>query len=348
MIRNWKRVVFWLFAAAAFVWIVSRTDYAALWQVIGQLDGPKVGLLLSLNIIIFCLFALRWWIYVKGTGEEVSLLSLIRYRLTSFGITYFTPGPQMGGEPYQVMALSNRAGLSTEAAASSVSMDKLTELVANFAFLLLGVGVVVLGGYLPLETNLTLVPLVALLLLAPLAYLFMLWLGKKPLTAVLEIPWLETIVSPETEGDRGTARSGGILGRFREWLAQTRNQGVPIIKSIEVNLNRILRNRPLVFAAGFALTLLTWLLLIGEYHLALRYLGIPLTFGQTIVVLTAARLAFLLPAPGGLGALEASQVIALQALGFGPAAGLGISLLIRARDVLFGATGLALAGRISE
>jgi uncharacterized membrane protein YbhN (UPF0104 family) len=50
-----------------------------------------------------------------------------------------------------------------------------------------------------------------------------------------------------------------------------------------------------------------------------------------------------LPVPAGLGALEASQVFALQALGYDAALGLSLSLLIRLRDLLFGGLGLALA-----
>jgi len=55
----------------------------------------------------------------------------------------------------------------------------------------------------------------------------------------------------------------------------------------------------------------------------------------------------LMPMPGGLGALEASQALALGALGFGPAAGLSLALLIRARDLSFGALGLLLAGSLT-
>ncbi len=72
----------------------------------------------------------------------------------------------------------------------------------------------------------------------------------------------------------------------------------------------------------------------------LRFLGLGLTLIQLVVILTAARIAFLLPLPGGIGTLEASQVLAFQALGFDPALGLSFSLAVRARDVLFGGIGL--------
>jgi uncharacterized membrane protein YbhN (UPF0104 family) len=69
-------------------------------------------------------------------------------------------------------------------------------------------------------------------------------------------------------------------------------------------------------------------------------LGAEINLLQAIIALTAARLAFLTPLPGGLGALEASQILALQALGFDPTLGISVSLLIRGRDLFFGMLGL--------
>jgi uncharacterized membrane protein YbhN (UPF0104 family) len=95
-------------------------------------------------------------------------------------------------------------------------------------------------------------------------------------------------------------------------------------------------------------SLLVWVAMVAEYWLTLRLLGLPLNLSQAVVALTAARLAFITPTPGGLGALEASQALAMQALGFGPAAGISLSLIIRARDLFFGGLGLVWAGRLAR
>jgi len=65
---------------------------------------------------------------------------------------------------------------------------------------------------------------------------------------------------------------------------------------------------------------------------------------QAATALVAARIAILLPMPAGLGALEASQALAMSSLGLDPAYGVAIALLIRGRDVLLGLSGLALGG----
>ena len=90
------------------------------------------------------------------------------------------------------------------------------------------------------------------------------------------------------------------------------------------------------------------MLLLAEYWLTLRFLGVQLNLSQTIGALAAARIAFLTPLPGGIGALEASQVIVLQALGFHPAMGISVSLLIRARDLTLGGIGLWWAAVLSR
>ena len=97
----------------------------------------------------------------------------------------------------------------------------------------------------------------------------------------------------------------------------------------EKQLTELCRKRPVALAAGIGFSLLSWLVLLGEYRLALSFLGIELDWTAVLVVVTAARLAILLPLPGGVGVLEASQILALSALGFTVAEGaaMGLALL---------------------
>jgi uncharacterized membrane protein YbhN (UPF0104 family) len=51
------------------------------------------------------------------------------------------------------------------------------------------------------------------------------------------------------------------------------------------------------------------------------------------------------PLPGGLGALEASQVFALGTFGYAAPIAISVVLVMRGRDLLIGGLGLLLAGR---
>ena len=54
-----------------------------------------------------------------------------------------------------------------------------------------------------------------------------------------------------------------------------------------------------------------------------------------------------MPLPGGLGALEASQVFVLGRFGVRNATAIGMILLMRGRDLIIGGLGLLLAGTSS-
>jgi uncharacterized membrane protein YbhN (UPF0104 family) len=92
-------------------------------------------------------------------------------------------------------------------------------------------------------------------------------------------------------------------------------------------------------------SLVSMLGIVLEYYLMVNFLGIDINALQIFAALTAMQAAFLMPLPGGLGALEASQVFALGAYGQPASAAISLTLLMRARDILNGGIGLLLAGR---
>ncbi|RPJ51171.1 MAG: hypothetical protein EHM21_03310, partial [Chloroflexi bacterium] len=112
----------------------------------------------------------------------------------------------------------------------------------------------------------------------------------------------------------------------------------------EDQIGELLRTQPLTFAVVIGVAGLTWLVMIFEFWLSLYFLGISASLAQAVTALTAARLAFLVPVPAGLGSLETGQALAAGLLGWNPAVGIALSLLIRARDVFFALIGLGLGG----
>ena len=85
--------------------------------------------------------------------------------------------------------------------------------------------------------------------------------------------------------------------------------------------------------------------MVGEFALITYFLHIQLPFWQTVSAWTAGWLSLLAPLPGGLGALEASQVFALGLFGISATSAISVTLLMRGRDILIGGIGLLLAGR---
>ncbi len=314
------RIFVWILVPLAAWWSIKDISLSAIGENFRQIGLQAILVLVVINMFIFVLFSFRWWMILKAQDLRVSLISVIGYRLAGFGVTYFTPGPQFGGEPLQVYLLKEKEGVATSPAATSVSIDKLLELLANFSFLLVGVTVLVFSGILNTGSRYVLILAPALLFAVPVIYLLALRTGRLPITFIFE-------------------KLGKIL------MHSMRYQGLLItLKETESMVSVFCRQNVKALLVGALLSLAIWALMVFEFGLMLQFLGVQFNLVQILVALTAARIAFLLPFPAGLGTLEAGQVMAMGLIGVSPAIGISLALLIRARDVLFGGAGLWLGG----
>lgn len=307
----------WLLVPVLVIWSVRDAPLADILRALSSLSVAKILLLAALNTIILLLVSGRWWLILRAQGYTIRYLSVAAYRLVAFGISYFTPGPQFGGEPAQVYYMRKRHGISTSSALASVSLDKILELLANFGFLLVGIFAALGSGLLVELAPIQAVAWMAGPFILLLAYTLAIWKGKSPLASVLT---------------RLPQQRGAILRLTRATALA------------EEQISQFCQRKPLVVLGASVLSILIWGVMTLEYWLALRFLGIQVDLLQAVAALTAARIAFLFPLPGGLGALEASQILAMEALGLNPALGLSISLLIRGRDITLGGLGILLGG----
>ncbi len=309
----------WILALGLLAWIVSTIPLDETWMALRQLHGWQIGGLILANVVVLLGLNGRWWLLLRGLGYKLPYLTLTGHRLASFGVSYFTPGPQFGGEPVQVILVERQHGVPRPAALTAVSLDKTLELTVNFAFLLAGVFAVLQAGVLGNGMAVGTAVFALLLLLGfPLFFLVATWRGWQPLTRL----W-----------------SWGQQLPLRRWQNLYNRAGQLILTS-EEQATQFCRERPFTLALALTVSIVSWLAMVAEYWLMLTFLGGPVTAVQVIILLTAARIAFLMPAPGGLGTLEASQLLAFAAIGLNPAIGVSLSLLIRGRDVLLGGLGL--------
>lgn len=317
--RPFLQFLLWILGLALLVWIVYTIPLNETWAALRQLRGWQIGALVIANLLVLLALNGRWWLLLRGLGYNLPYLILAGHRMAAFGISYFTPGPQFGGEPAQVILVEREHGVPRSAALTAVSLDKTLELTVNFAFLLAGIFVVLQAGVFGDSLAMgTAVLALTLLLGFPLFFLVATWRGWQPLTRL----W----------------RRGKRLPPAR-WRGFYDRAGQMVLSS-EEQATRFCRERPFTLILALIVSILSWLAMVAEYWLMLTFLGGPVTAVTTIILLTAARIAFLLPAPGGLGTLEASQLLAFAAVGLNPAIAVSLSLLIRGRDVLLGAAGL--------
>ena len=308
----------WLFWLAAPVLVILFLRFApidAIWRSLRSLQVWQLGVLVVLNLAVLVLFAGRWGMILHSFGQKVPFIRLLGYRLAGFGLSYFTPGPQIGGEPLQVYLLTHQQKVPATAAVASVFFDKLLEVLGNFTFLVIGLVVSVMTGLLAGKVPLQLWLGVTLVLVWPILHLSALARGHRPL-------------------------SGLLAYASRRWKGRFWQTGAAHAVESENMVGLFCRERPADLARAIGISTLVWIAAVIEFHFLLHFLGVPTGLAQTVGILTAARLAFLLPVPAGLGTLEASQYLAMQAAGFDPVFGLAASLIIRARDMSLGALGL--------
>lgn len=315
----------WLALLVAAVWAVNYLPVGEIWATLQGLNPLNLAVWLSFNIFIVLVLCLRWWWIIRLQGYRLSLFRTLAYRLVGYSVSYFSPGTQFGGEPLQVYYLEKRESIPRAEALASVTLDKLFELLSNFTFLAAGTLFILNQG-----TLITIIPknlmlaMIASLLLLPLLYMIGLWAGRRPLT------WLAVRMPTRL-------KKRGILGSIH-----------PLVTAAEERIAILMRHKPAGLAGVFVLSGVIWVFFIAEYWLMLYILGTNPAFTDAVSGLTALRLSFLSPVPGGLGALEASQVLAAKWMGFGTAVGISASLLIRGRDITLGLLGFLFGSLFSR
>ena len=318
-LRNLRTFVVYAILVSLLWWSLRAVPLVDIWDVLKELHLWQIGILFLLNVVVLIAMNTRWWIIVRVENPQIQFWQLMQYRLAVFGISYFTPGPQVGGEPFQVIYLQKNHGITFARATSAVIMDKLLEFLANFILLAIGlaaaarVGLVYRNG---IQATGWLILLVTILLW-PLIHLALLYWGRYPVSSVLR----------------------AVMPQFRKqkWMR--------LVIVSERMAGAFTHNHPGALFAALGFSLLSWAGMAVEYYVMAGFLQAQLNAEQALVALTAARLAFLMPLPGGLGALEASQVYVMTTFGYPVAIGVGISLLMRARDILNGGLGIWLAGK---
>lgn len=313
-------VFVWALIALLLWWALGQAPLGEIIQTLRTLRPWQFAAVVGMNLLIYATISLRWRMVMRGLSQagpspSVRFADLFAYRISSFGVNYFTPGP-FGGEPLQFFLLTRRSKLENASALSGIFLDRLLEALVTITFVVTGLVLLMLRGMAEAGLNAWAAPAAGLVIALPLAHMLALWRGKLPLSSLL-----------------ARINGGERWQKVRATVLRAEEQIVALFAT-----------RPSVLLAGTALSVLTWLLMLAEFIMMLRFLSIQLGAVESLIALTVAQLAFAVPVPSGLGTLEAGQVFAMQMFAVNPVLGLSLSLLMRARDVLFGIVGLLLAG----
>ncbi len=308
--RRWPWLA-WVLVPPLVYWVGRQVGDLDVRRLLANFRWEGIVVLLAVRVTIITVLSSRWRLFLSAYGYLTRLRSMVSYSLVGFGLSYFTPGPQWGGEPAQVQLVRTREQVSTPHAVASLGLDRLLAAISQGSLLAVGLVLVVVGDYGGDFGWRGLAPVVALVGL-PLAYMTAIWRGRRPLSRLLE----------RVRRDRF------------ESLTAT-------VSDMEEQVSDLCRNQAGVFWRGVILSFVIWPILLGlEFWLAVYFLGATVTIPEVVIVVAASRIAMFTPIPAGVGVLEASQLFAMEVIGLSPAFAVALSLLVRARDVAAGATGL--------
>jgi len=271
------------------------------------------------NLLFVLILTLRWAVILRGLGASGGLFRLLSYRLAGYAVSYLTPGPQFGGEPLQMYLANRHSDLGYDVGSASILLDKTFELLGNFAFLGLASLAFLSPGLLPSGGLRLAIPLPSLLIALPAAYLAAVFLGVRPLS------WCMSRLP------------AGFLARPRVQKTEA------LIQASETRILAYCRLRGRTILQILLFFLLVWTISLVEMRLVLHFLGVPVSYSETLLILAGGKFAFLLPFPGALGALELTYVGVFELLDLGAQTGMSLVLYMRARDLLFAAAGLIAA-----
>lgn len=316
------QAVSWLFSVLLVVWILKSLPLTTIRVSVSGLSLSQWVLWSALNLVIILLYVQRWRYLSDVAGLNIKFNSLFMLRQAGQLISFITPGPQFGGEPFQVYWLWKKNSATGTLAVLSVALDRFFELWINFAVLLLGLVILMLTPALGLADW----PVLALVIM--LIILLLSWSG-----------WL--LISHQEK------LSLWIKKLAQRWLQSPR---LGCIDShwdeLGDRLRTIIHTQKCSLALALFLALLGWAGMIFEVWLLLQFFDINAGFTGLVFLMVAMRLAFLLPLPGGVGTLEAAMFWAFTGLGLPMAGAAAVIAMMRLRDTVVLLIGLFSLWRI--
>jgi uncharacterized protein (TIRG00374 family) len=304
--------------------VISQTDLSEVWQRLRQI-GPwgATGILAAFLLRHFAL-AGSWQLTLPSLpGGLRTLWRTWRVLMVGSALESVTPLAGLGGDPVKAILLKRHYGISYTEATASLVLARMTDLIAQVAFVSIGLLLTIQGGLLPAGWRAA--AGAGLLVFAVMIGLFLLvqtqrgfsrlraWLDRRPLGQAL------------------SERAVGVLDAVHE---------------VEDRLVAFYATQRLRFLASVGCAFLEWTGNAVAVWVAVGALGHPIGFADALVIegfvaLVRTTLFFV---PGDLGTQEAAQVMICSAVGATPETGLALAAIRRGRDLLWILGGLAIGG----
>jgi uncharacterized protein (TIRG00374 family) len=303
--RRAGRIALFAIGLGVLAAILARVGWGAVVDNLARI-GPWFPALVALYAVAQLSFAAGWWVLTGSRGRRVPFGALFAAYLGGDSVNYFT---SVGGEPVKAELIKERLGFSH--ALATVAVHRHADVLAQWTFLTLGVGVALVRFDLP-----------AIARIAALASLLV----------------LGGLVLAMTMGLRRGAFGPIVAGLSRLRLFRTRAEGLAsAARRLDERIGAFYRDRTDHFGLAIAWCLFGWCGGLVETYLVLRLLS-PAADWSTAVAIEALAMVLnniLLFIPGRVGSAEGVRIGVYALVGLSAAQGTAYALVRRGRELLW-------------
>ena len=301
--------------------IFAATLYYIDFHLIASM-GRRLGIAVALSLVASGVWHLArtWaWSWCFPSTVKIPFLRLARVRLAAEAFSYLTLRG-IAGEPLKVVLLSHE--IDPRIATAAVALERIGYMVGTT--IIIGAGSLVAIATLPLTHTWFRVFRAFAIAAGIITFLTALVLRGRGTYLIAFVEKLDRTF--------GTSMASGRVGRFAG--------------AVERQLLELVRGNPLRLAVLTTATLIAYASMAAEAWLIMRAANVDVSFTGALAVETFSRVASFASAfiPANLGALEASSLAAVTAVG-AAGAGAPLALARRLRGLFWAGLGLAIYPR---
>jgi glycosyltransferase 2 family protein len=293
-----------VFAAALVALLFYVVDFREVLRAFGHIRLEYLFYLALLTLVLIWISCIKWQMFIRAAGHEVPLVPLMKFYTMSYFFNMFLPS-SLGGD----MARSFQLGLRLKSHKSAFAATFVERLTGFLAMILMGVTFVAIGSRATAGVEAA-VLLVAFVSLSGALVCFSETLSKLCFRQVAFICRLA-----------GWARLANKLDKFFSKVSE----------SIDFAQNDIrLFSKAMVLSVAFHL-----LAALNTYVCALAVGWQDAQYGSLCMVVPLVLLVSIAPiTPGSVGIQEGAFLFFLIRVGATQGQGLGVALLLRAKNVI--------------
>ncbi len=266
----------------------------------------------------YVLNSLSWSAIIDSKKHGISFAEIYAITVSGFAINYITPVMNLGGEPYRIMKLKDRIGL-TNAVSSTISYTMI-HFLSHFFFWISAI--ILISVFLPLSYELKII-FGAVFVVLVSAIIFFISRHKNGvfesfLSLLAKLPMLKKTVSK-------------INNKMN-------------FKDIDAGITEFYEKRKSAFVSAIIWDYLARVIAAMEFFFILYAIGIHITILEAVYISAATSLItnILFFMPMELGTREGGTSVIMKSLNFAPGIGIYISVIYRIREFFWILIGLIL------